>query len=118
MAWNDPGTKDPGGRTKNNSNLDGVFKEFKKTIDDLLGSNNTVPPSPKKSAGFLSAIILAIYFLSGIYIVNDGERGVVLQFGSFNEHHARTSLDSEVCSIRRDCRCKQSRSVQQSCNAN
>ena len=85
MAWNEPGNKDPWGRNKNNSNLDGVFKEFKKTIDDLFGSNNTVPPSPKKSAGFLSGIILAIYFLSGIYIVNDGERGVVLQFGSFNE---------------------------------
>ena len=85
MAWNEPGNKDPWGRNKNNSSLDGVFKDFKKTIDDLLGSGSSVPPSPKKSAGLLSAIILAIYFLSGIYIVNDGERGVVLQFGSFNE---------------------------------
>ena len=85
MAWNEPGNKDPWGRNKNNSSLDGVFKDFKKTIDDLLGSGNSIPPSSKKSAGFLSAIILAIYFLSGIYIVNDGERGVVLQFGSFNE---------------------------------
>ena len=85
MAWNEPGNKDPWGRNKNNSSLDGVFKDFKKTIDDLLGSGNSVPPSSKKSAGILSAIILAVYFLSGIYIVNDGERGVVLQFGSFNE---------------------------------
>ena len=85
MAWNEPGNKDPWGRNKNNSSLDGVFKDFKKTIDDLLGSGSSVPPSPKKSAGVLSGIILAIYFLSGIYIVNDGERGVVLQFGSFNE---------------------------------
>ena len=85
MAWNEPGNKDPWGRNKNNSSLDGVFKDFKKTIDDLLGSSSSVPPSPKKSAGLLSGIILAIYFLSGIYIVNDGERGVVLQFGSFNE---------------------------------
>ena len=87
MAWNEPGNKDPWGRNKNNSSLDGVFKDFKKTIDDLLGSGSgsSVPPSPKKSAGILSGIILAIYFLSGIYIVNDGERGVVLQFGSFNE---------------------------------
>ncbi len=85
MAWNEPGNKDPWGRNKNNSTLDGVFKDFKKTIDDLLGSNNSVPPSSKKSAGLLSGLILAIYFLSGIYIVNDGERGVVLQFGSFNE---------------------------------
>ena len=85
MAWNEPGNKDPWGRNKNNSSLDGVFKDFKKTIDDLLGSGSSVPPSRKKSAGLLSAIILTIYFLSGIYIVNDGERGVVLQFGSFNE---------------------------------
>ena len=86
MAWNEPGNKDPWGRNKNNSNLDGVFKDFKKTFDDLLGSSgSTTPPSPKKSAGFLAAIIFAVYFLSGIYIVNDGERGVVLQFGSFKE---------------------------------
>ena len=85
MAWNEPGNKDPWGRNKNNSSLDGVFKDFKKTINDLFGSGSSVPPSPKKSAGLLSGIILAIYFLSGIYIVNDGERGVVLQFGSFNE---------------------------------
>ena len=86
MAWNEPGNKDPWGRNKNNSNLDGVFKDFKKTFDDLLGSSGSAtPPSPKKSAGFLSAIIFAVYFLSGIYIVNDGERGVVLQFGSFKE---------------------------------
>ena len=85
MAWNEPGNKDPWGRNKNNSSIDGVFKDFKKTINDLLGSGGPVPPSPKKSVGLLSGIILAIYFLSGIYIVNDGERGVVLQFGSFDE---------------------------------
>ena len=86
MAWNEPGNKDPWGRNKNNSNLDGVFKDFKKIFDDLLGSSGSAtPPSPKKSAGFLAAIIFTVYFLSGIYIVNDGERGVVLQFGSFKE---------------------------------
>lgn len=85
MAWNEPGNKDPWGRNKSNASIDGVFKDFKKVIDDLLGSNNSMPPSSKKSASFLSAIILVIYLLSGIYIVNDGERGVVLQFGSFNE---------------------------------
>jgi hypothetical protein len=37
MAWNEPGNKDPWGRNKNNSSLDGVIKDFKKIIDDLLG---------------------------------------------------------------------------------
>ncbi len=85
MAWNEPGNKDPWGKNKNNSNIDGIFKDFKKIVDDLLGSSNSMPPSSKKSAGLLSVLVLVIYLLSGIYIVNDGERGVVLQFGSFNE---------------------------------
>ena len=85
MAWNEPGNKDPWGKNKNNSNIDGIFKDFKKTVDDLLGSSNSMPPSSKKSAGLLSVLVLVIYLLTGIYIVNDGERGVVLQFGSFNE---------------------------------
>ena len=53
MAWNEPGNKDPWGRNKNNSSLDGVFKDFKKTIDDLLGSGSSLPPSSKKSACLL-----------------------------------------------------------------
>ena len=86
MAWNEPGNKDPWGRNKKQSELDGLFKNFKKILDDILGgSSSSMPPTSKRSAGFISAIILAIYLLSGIYIVNDGERGVVLQFGKFNE---------------------------------
>ena len=50
MAWNEPGNKDPWGRNKNTSNLDGIIKDFKKTIDDLLGNGGSVPPSSKKSA--------------------------------------------------------------------
>ena len=38
---------------------------------------------PQKNVSILVGAILAIYLLSGIYIVNDGERGVVLQFGKF-----------------------------------
>ena len=52
MAWNEPGNKDPWGRNKNNNSLDGVFKDFKKTIDDLLGSSGSVPPSSKKALDF------------------------------------------------------------------
>ncbi|MFL2552131.1 MAG: protease modulator HflK N-terminal domain-containing protein [Gammaproteobacteria bacterium] len=28
MAWNEPGNKDPWGRNKNNSSLDGVIQRF------------------------------------------------------------------------------------------
>ena len=91
MAWNEPGKndKDPWGRQKNSgSDLDALLKDFQKFFKDVfnsnIGGNNTEPPS-KKNISFLASIILAIYLLSGIYIVDDGERGVVLQFGKFNE---------------------------------
>ena len=86
MAWNEPnGNKDPWGRKRdNNSELDDILKGFNKFINDFFkssgGSNNT--PN-KKNVSLLAGIIIAIYFLSGVYIVNDGERGVVLQFGEF-----------------------------------
>ena len=88
MAWNEPnGNKDPWGRKRdNNSELDDIVKSFTKFFNDFFkssgssGSGNT--PS-KKNVGILAGVIVAIYFLSGVYIVNDGERGVVLQFGKF-----------------------------------
>ena len=105
MAWNEPGNKDPWGRNKNNSNLDGVFKEFKKTIDDLLGSNNTVPHIPKEKVrvSYQPSYWQYIFYLE--FIVNDGEESVVLQFGGFNEVYAGPHWIPRVCSVRRDCRC-------------
>ncbi len=91
MAWNEPGKndKDPWGRQKNNgSDLDALLKDFQKFIKDFfnsnIGGNDTEPPS-KKNIGLFAAAIFVIYLLSGIYIVDDGERGVVLQFGKFNQ---------------------------------
>ena len=88
MAWNEPnGNKDPWGRKRDsNSELDDILKSFSRYFNDFFkssggsGSDNT---PTKKNVGILAGIILAIYFLSGVYIVNDGERGVVLQFGKF-----------------------------------
>ena len=88
MAWNEPnGNKDPWGRKRdNNSELDDIVKSFTKFFNDLFkssGSSGSSNTPNKKNVGILAGIIVAIYFLSGVYIVNDGERGVVLQFGKF-----------------------------------
>ena len=46
MSWNGNDNKDPWGRNKNNSSLDGVIKDFINTIDDLLGGKGgSTPPS-------------------------------------------------------------------------
>ena len=86
MAWNEPnGNKDPWGRKRdNNSELDDILKGFNKFINDFFKSSGGSSNTPnKKNVSLLAGIIIAIYFLSGVYIVNDGERGVVLQFGEF-----------------------------------
>ncbi len=86
MAWNEPnGNKDPWGRKRdNNSELDDILKSFNKFVNDLFKSSGGSGNTPnKKNVSILAGIIIAIYFLSGVYIVNDGERGVVLQFGKF-----------------------------------
>lgn len=91
MAWNEPGGKnnDPWGRNKNSgkSEIDELVKNLSNYFNSLFGSksggNNQTPNATKKNVGLLFIIIFTIYLLSGIYIVNDGERGVVLQFGAF-----------------------------------
>ena len=86
MAWNEPGgNKDPWTRKpKGNSEVDKLLNEFTKTFKDLLGGTGSGSGSNKKNTSILIAVIATVYLLSGIYIVNDGERGVVLQFGSFH----------------------------------
>ena len=91
MAWNEPGgnNKDPWNRNpKGSSEIDNLVKDlsnfFKKlfgTPDNKDGGGFNAPS--KKNTSKLLGILLVIYLLSGIYIVNDGERGVVLQFGEF-----------------------------------
>ena len=90
MAWNEPGdkNKNPWGNQKGNkSELDDLLKNFISSLRTLFGDKGSGPidPSSKKNIGMIAAAILAIYLLFGIYIVNDGERGVVLQFGKFNQ---------------------------------
>ena len=86
MAWNEPnGNKDPWGRKSNTSSeLDNALNDINKYFKNLLGGTSGGSNSNKKNTSIIGVVILTIYLLSGIYIVNDGERGVVLQFGEFS----------------------------------
>ena len=86
MAWNEPnGNKDPWGRKPSGkSELDNALNDLNKYFKGLIGGTSGGPSSNKKNTTLLGVVILTIYLLSGIYIVNDGERGVVLQFGEFS----------------------------------
>lgn len=100
MAWNEPGSgdKDPwgkrGGGNDGPPDLDEVVKNLQRKFAGMFGGkgggNNTQPPEGNNNkagsigAGLIAAIILLVWLLSGIYIVEPAERGVVLRFGQYS----------------------------------
>ena len=98
MAWNEPGggngSKDSWGNKGRKQDgppdLDEVFKKLNEKVTSLFGgkggkSGGSGAEAGAKGLGVIAAVLLVIWFLSGIYIVTDGTQGVVLQFGKFNK---------------------------------
>jgi membrane protease subunit HflK len=94
MAWNEPGgsgNKDPWGNRKNEQgppDLDEIIKKLQSKFSGLFGgsggSGRKRTPSGGFGLGFIATVVLVIWALSGIYIVDEGKQGVVLQFGAFH----------------------------------
>jgi len=98
MAWNEPGgngSKDPWGNKGGNKqdgppDLDEVFKKLNEKVTSLFGGKGGRSGGGSSSAGgskgfgFIAAIILVLWGLSGIYIVDEGREGVVLRLGAFD----------------------------------
>lgn len=95
MPWNEPGKdKDPWGQRNNDAppDLDEIFNNLKKKLNGILGSGKGGGNSGSGSTGDPSGIILiaigaliVVWLLSGIYIVDEGKRGVVTRFGAKTE---------------------------------
>jgi len=97
MAWNDP---DWG--KKNNSggppDLDELWRRFNQKLNERFGGKGRIPAGnggdPGTPGGFgkiagglglMPVLVILIWLGSGFYIVDAGERGVVLRFGKFIE---------------------------------
>ena len=99
MAWNEPGNgnkdKDPWGNRNNQGggppDLDDMLKKLWNQIsgsgNKRSGSGGAGIKSPFSKAGFSSILIILgiIYAFTGIYTINEKERGVVLRFGAYLE---------------------------------
>ncbi|PWB56148.1 MAG: FtsH protease activity modulator HflK [Nitrosomonadales bacterium] len=90
MAWNDPdwGKKNSGGPP----DLDELWRKFNQKLNAMFGgkaasSGGGAPMGPKAfgGMGLIAALALLVWIGSGFYIVNAGERGVVLRFGKYLE---------------------------------
>jgi membrane protease subunit HflK len=99
MAWNEPGgsgKKDPWGGGNGDQgppDLDEVVKKMQDKFGALFGSKGGKGGGGGSSGGRagslgigLIVIVAAIvYALSGLYIIDEGKRGVVLQFGKYDK---------------------------------
>ncbi|MDH5301859.1 MAG: FtsH protease activity modulator HflK [Gammaproteobacteria bacterium] len=103
MAWNEPGgsgKKDPwgggGGPGKDQGppDLDAVIKNFQDKLSGMFGGKKGGGSSggSNSSGGGMSSlftliigVVLVVWALSGVYIVDSAERGVVTRFGAYSD---------------------------------
>lgn len=102
MAWNEPGgprDNDPWGNRNNKNSppdLDDMIRKMQKKLGGLFGgkgggggsgkSDNSAgwtPSNPLKPIGILAGVGALIWLATGIYIVDEGTRGVVTRFGQY-----------------------------------
>ncbi len=93
MAWNDPQWGDNGNKKKSGPpDLDDIWRKFNQRLNDMFGGKGggNAPVSGGLPGGgslllLLGGLVTLLWVASGFYIVNQGERGVVLRFGKYVE---------------------------------
>lgn len=93
MSWNEPGSpkKDPwSGREQQPSppDLEEVLRSVQERFNRLFGDgggSGRWSGSQGRAVGWIIAAVLAIWALTGVYIVQEGNRGVVTRFGRYVE---------------------------------
>jgi modulator of FtsH protease HflK len=99
MSWNEPGgdDKDPwsgrGGEQKGPPDLDDAIKSLQEKLSRFFGGNKDGgEPSPnkvfssgnaKKNLGLIAFIAFALWFFSGVYMIDEGIQGVETRFGQY-----------------------------------
>jgi modulator of FtsH protease HflK len=94
MPWNEPGNKDPWGKRPKDPgppDLEEMLRKLNKQLAGLFGGRSggngggigAGGRGAAIGAGIIAAVLFVIWILSGIYIVDAGERGLVLRFGRF-----------------------------------
>ncbi len=89
MAWNEPGggNRDPwGGKgdDKGPPDLDEVARKLRERMNGLFGGAGKRGSGKPFPYQLVLVLVLAAWVISGIYIVEPAERGVVLRLGKFH----------------------------------
>ncbi len=84
MAWNEPGNgKDPWKKKDETPNdLDKIVQNWQKRLSGILGGGGG--PSVGSSGGYILAVLLLVaWALTGLYRIDEAERGVEQRFGAY-----------------------------------
>jgi membrane protease subunit HflK len=93
MAWDDGEKNNPwrSDKDKGPADLDAVVRDLQRRLAGLFrggrgGGRGSGEHQPLSSGFFASAVVLvlAIWALTGVYVVDAAQRGVVLRFGAFH----------------------------------
>ena len=95
MAWNDPQWGNKGGGNKNSGppDLDEMWRRVNERLNGLFGGKGgggdggspEALPGGGNLIGLLLGLVVLVWLASGFYIVDTGQRGVVLRFGKYVE---------------------------------
>jgi len=85
MSWNGNGNKDPWGRNDGPPDIDEAIKQFKEKINGWFGISSGGGGFTFKNFFSLILLVFIVWFLLGIYQVQQAERSVVLRLGEYLE---------------------------------
>jgi len=93
MAWNDPQWGNNGNKKNPGPpDLDELWRKFNQRLSGMFGGKGDTPsPDGGGFAGggnllaILAGLVVLVWLASGFYIVDTGQRGVVLRFGKYVE---------------------------------
>jgi membrane protease subunit HflK len=90
MSWNEPGggNRDPwsgSGRDQRPPDLNDMFNRLQEKLRKLTGGKTPGSGSPVVGIVLIALVAVLVWLASGFYVVDQGNRGVVLRFGQFSE---------------------------------
>jgi membrane protease subunit HflK len=91
MAWNEPGNgKDPWNRgNKEPNDLDQIVQNWQRRLSSLLGGGgggSGASRTPGGAGGYILIVLLLVaWAATGVYRVDEAERGVVQRFGAYTD---------------------------------
>ena len=85
MAWNEPGNgKDPWKKEGEEPNdLDKIVQNWQKRLSSIVGGGGGGSSSSSSGGYILAVLVVVAWALTGLYRVDEAERGIVQRFGAY-----------------------------------